>query len=274
MYQKKGIEGINAIADFAVSQGFSSVEFFQSVTVSRANTAPQTPAEARVVKKALDGAGLPSACYSILANVRRHPDSKENLIKQVEIAAELGTPLFHHTLITEYNVDISQYEGEIERAAEVAIAVANRAAELGITCIYEEQGAFVNGVEGFGGFYKLVRSACKNVGVCADFGNILFVNETPEEFMKAFRDDIKHVHVKDYLRKKTEVRPGMYWAPALDNTWLRDTMIGDGVVDLDACMKILNDIHYDGAFALENGHPEPFEAGVKQAMDILSKYRK
>ncbi|MBQ4641170.1 MAG: sugar phosphate isomerase/epimerase [Oscillospiraceae bacterium] len=246
--------------------------FFQSVIQPQYITSPATPAEAAQCKKVLEDYGLFTACHSVLANVRRCPDSKENLIKQVEIAAELGSPLFHHTLIPEYNVDISGYNEEIARAVEVAVAVANRAAELGITCIYEEQGAFVNGVEGFDGFYKLMKSACKNVGVCGDFGNILFVNEKPEDFLRAYGSQIRHIHVKDYLLKKAPAAPGMYWAPALDNHWLRDTIIGDGIVNLDACMQILREVGYQGAFALENGHPEPFESGVKQAMNLLRQY--
>ncbi len=270
--QKFVKDGIEKTAAYARELGYSSVEFFQSVAQPQNITSPATTAEAAQCRKVLESYGLTSACYSVLANVRKHPDTRENLIKQVEIAAELGSPLFHHTLISEYNVDISGYDAEIARAVEVSVAVANRAAELGVTCIYEEQGAFANGIEGFGGFYKQMKSACKNVGVCGDFGNILFVNEKPEDFLKAYAGEIRHVHVKDYLHKKSPVRPGMYWSQALDNNWLRDTIIGDGIVDMAACMQILRDAGYQGAFALENGHPEPFETGVKQAMSILSQY--
>ena len=103
-------------------------------------------------------------------------------------------------------------------------------------------------------------------------GNILYVNEMPEPFLKAFIEDICHVHVKDYLWKKGLVSPGMYWNRGKADSWLRETMVGSGVVDFEACMKILKEAGYEGAFALELNHPEPYEAGVQQAMEYLRRY--
>lgn len=47
---------------------------------------------------------------------------------------------------------------------------------------------------------------------------------------------------------------------------------GHGVIDVEACMKILKDAGYNGAFALEISHPEPYEKGVEQAMEYLKRY--
>ena len=48
-------------------------------------------------------------------------------------------------------------------------------------------------------------------------------------------------------------------------------MVGHGTIDIKACMSILSEVGYKGAYALELGHPEPFEKGVEQAMGCLKK---
>lgn len=60
-----------------------------------------------------------------------------------------------------------------------------------------------------------------------------------------------------------------HWIRAKGNNWLRETMVGHGTIDIGACMKVLREAGYKGAYALELGHPEPFEKGVVQAMECL-----
>ena len=91
-------------------------------------------------------------------------------------------------------------------------------------------------------------------------------------FFEAFKDDIKHVHMKDYLWKEGPECPGKYWLPTRGGHWLRPVLTGDGVINLEACMKVLKSIGYDGPLALELDHPEPFEEGVKQAIAHLSRF--
>lgn len=262
-------KGVEATAAFAKAHGYSSVETLRSAAEGPHPIAGNVK-DAKQVKKILDQAGLPVACYSVFADTRK-PETKQRLLEHLEIVAELACPFLHHTLLPGLtSTDNSDYAEAVKIAADTAIAVADRAKELGIRCIYEDQGFYVNGVEGFGGFYNTVKQACGNVGVCMDFGNILFADETPEAFLDAYKDEVVHVHIKDYLRKKTPAAPAKNWLLAANGNWLRDTVVGDGVVDFAACMKILNAIGYRGAFALEIGHPEPFEAGIAQAMELLT----
>lgn len=246
---------------------------------------------AKKAKLTFDKYGLKVACHSACVNlwndVRKtgaimecglsteelSRAEEQFLMKQIEVAAVLEAPYVHHTLLPWLTLpsDAPEYEDAIETAVEAAVRVADYAATFGITCIYEDQGYYVNGVEGFDGFYSKVKARCKNVGICGDLGNILFVNETPEAFLEANMKDICHVHIKDYLWKKAKVSPGIYWYKAKEDSWLRDTMIGNGVVDFEACMKLLKDAGYNGYFSLENAHPEPYEVGVQQGMEYLKR---
>ena len=273
--------GFENAAAYAKRHGFSAVEML----ALKKNTPVPDVETAKRARAILDEHGLKVACHSAGANLwdnnSKHPSGfkiseadEQFLMEQVEIAATLGSPYLHHTLLPWLTLpaDAPGYEEAIETVVEAAVRVADYAASFGITCIYEDQGRYVNGVEGFYGFFSKMKKRCKNVGICGDLGNILFVNETPEVFLKTYIEDICHVHVKDYLWKKASISPGTYWLRAKDNSWLRDTMIGSGVVDFEACMKLLKDAGYQGHFSLEIEHPEPYEEGVQQAFEYLKRF--
>ena len=167
--------GVEATAAFVKAHGFSSVEMLRSADGS-CHPLTGTPAGAKAVKKTLSDAGLTVACYSVVANVRK-AETKQGLLDHLEIIAELECPFLHHTVLPNLDVtDNSDYPEAVKKAVDTAVAVADRAKELGIVCIYEDQGFYVNGVEGFGGFFRQMKEACSNVGVCMEFGNILFAD--------------------------------------------------------------------------------------------------
>lgn len=264
--------GIDKTLQYAKSQGFSGVEFMDANRKTEEAVISDLAA-ARELRRELDRYNLPMVCYSVGCNVWTDADIVQTMCRKVEIAKELGSPYLHHTLLPgmERSWKGDDFHEKIKAAVEKAEQIANYAEELNITCIYEEQGYYVNGVRDFGVFYNEMKKRCRNVGVCADLGNILFVNEKPEDFLREYIDDIRHVHVKDYLYKKTDIDPGMYWMKVKGNWWRRNTMVGHGVIDYPACMKILRDAHYQGAFSLELTHPEPYEEGVRQAMEYLER---
>ena len=265
-------EGVEAAARYAVAHGLQGVEFYCDAA---ANVSAITSKEqAYEVKRVLDAYGLSMACVSTAYDAIRCPDAVGTMQKYLEIASALGSPFMHHTLLIfpDQNDTPDDVLFKINLAADKAVEIAHAAKELGLTCIYEDQGKYVTGVARFGRFLENVKSRARNVGVCADLGNILYADEAPEDFLFAFRDDIKHVHVKDYLHKRVNNSPGLYWKQTHGGAYLRNTMIGHGVIDFSRCMQILKEIHYDGYFGLELDHPEPFDEGIDQARRYLSSF--
>lgn len=268
-----GQVGLEKTAEYAAGLGFTSIEMLSNGFSKNPGVIPDA-ATAREARTVLEQKGLSVACHSVYINLWQDEAAVRRAMELVEIAAALGAPYFHHTVLTgEASAeDAPEFDDAINAAVEAAEKIANHAEKLGITCIYEDQGDYLNGVEGFGAFYREMKRRCKNVGVCGDVGNILFVAEKPEAFFEAFIEDICHVHIKDYLLKEADAAPGTYWKKTANNKWLRETIVGDGVINIKACMKILKEGGYKGAFALENGHPEPYEAGVVQAMENLKRF--
>lgn len=263
-------QGMEAAADYAADHGFSAVEMLESAGEGYPRLIPDRET-ARKTKQILRQRGLEMACWSVGTTVYKAPEAVKSLMRQAEIASELECPYLHHTLLLWLAPfeGMPSFEEGIDCAVEAAAQAARYAQPLGVKCIYEDQGLYANGVEGFGAFYSRMKQITDNVGVCGDVGNSLFVDEGAEHFFEAFAKDICHVHVKDYLIRDFDTAPGRFWYPTKGGRWLRETMIGDGNVNLKRCMEILAEAGYSGTYALELGHPEPFEEGVRQAMNYL-----
>ena len=266
--------GAEACADELVRLGLSHAETL-AVTGSPLPEIINDTKKAEAVRKVFASRGLSFACYSVGTCLWQNPDAERELLYHAEIAAALGSPYLHHTLLSWFRLPECPPDPDdaIAFASEAAVRVAKAAAPLGISCIYEDQGLYCNGVEGFGKFYSEVKRVCPSVGVCGDMGNSLFVGTEPEVFFRAFAKEIRHVHVKDYLRKTSDEMPGKYWLPienGKNHVWVRDTIVGDGTINFAACMEVLHSVGYDGVFALELEHPEPFEEGILQAERVLS----
>lgn len=264
-------KGIRAAAEYAAKMGFDSVEMLEMAR-------PDTPAvfrttdEAAKAREILAEYGLTTACYSVGAALYRSPEAEASLIRHAEIAAALGSPYLHHTLIgSPAAVGSPTFDEALPVLTEAAGRVACRANELGLTCLYEDQGPYINGIEGFGAFYREMKHSGAKVAVCGDIGNCLFVDTEPADFFRAFADEIVHVHIKDYIRKSGDTAPGKDWRHTPGGNWLRDTVPGSGCVDFAACMDILKKAGYAGPYSLELTHPEPYDYGVRQTMELLTR---
>ena len=260
--------GAEEAADRVLSTGCTSVEFLEW---PRPYQAPQLSTDVQIMalKSALDDRGLSCACYSVGISVMGedfgefgNKSGVDVLKRSAEIAVMLGSPYLHHTLTIGY---LPPSFGQIPKAEAIkallphALAVAEYANALGLTVLYEPQGFFVNGLDGFGLFYSAMKQSGCRIGVCGDMGNSLFVGCNPVSFFEAYAHDICHVHIKDYA-SETPLRnhqnaPHDRWDTTSDGRYLREARIGSGMVGIDACMDILKKVGYTGAYALESVYP-------------------
>ncbi len=254
---------------YARALGFDGVEPYPC-------PAFQTTAQARELGHILREENMAVPCVSLGIDLsgEQGRDSVDRLKRLVDMTAACGAPLLHHTLVPGLRptpVGAPSFERVFDEVAERAGEVADYAARAGLRVIYEDQGFFFNGAERFARFLAALDRP--NTGICADFGNILFADETPESFIGRFSDRILHVHVKDYLYKPGSAPcPGRGWLRTRSGGWLRDTIPGHGVIDMVACLSILAGAGYNGFYSLEFGGPEPFEEGTRQALENLSYY--
>lgn len=218
------------------------------------------------------GVGL--VCFSIMADFKRKniQDEVDKLKKYADIVAAMGGKYLHHTLAPGFelsNTDLPTRE-IIARAVKGVREVVDYAEQIGVECVYEDQGYYINGVHRFDDFLGEVN---RKVGVVADLGNILFVDEKPETFVTRFASMIRHVHVKDYLVKSAEAGyPGNYWYPTLGGNYLRGTIVGHGSINFTRVFSILQKAGYDGVFSMEYcGLEEPY-MGQKESLKNMRAY--
>ncbi len=260
LVRSRGIEGA---ALYAREHGFSAVEFLGTVNPPFASV--EEAAEARRV---LADHGLDVACYSVGTTLYATPGEVDKLKRHAELAAAVGSPFLHHTLASALSPlpEAPSFETVCEDVLPRALEIARYAEGLGVTCLYEEQGFYFNGIRNFGTFYGRMRAETNNVGVCGDFGNILFADESPEDFLRAFASEIRHVHIKNY--RVTNERVSNRSMRSAGGRFLTEAVLGEGAVDAAACLAILKDAGYAGHTALEIGFPFPGEYEDVVARDM------
>jgi len=269
-----GTNGSDAACATAKRLGFTSVEHLE-IHAKGYEPVLRSSDDAYALKESIVRHGLSISCYSVAINLWESgmtPDTvteaERSLMRHAELARAVGSPFLHHTLMLGVKKDALSLSDAVSLIAPVAIRVARYARSLGITCLYENQGMFFNGVDGFRAFYSAVKSECPEVGVCGDIGNVLFVDESPTDFFEAFASEMRHVHIKDYV--KAERRgAGRCWDESKGGIWLKDSVIGHGCIEIKSCLEALKKVGYRGAFSLENGHEEDFEYGVREGIDLL-----
>lgn len=271
-------EGIDRAIEVAKGFGFSSVEFIELIKDTWVPCIKDTEEAARV-KEILDRNGLPVACYSVAGTLyvpgmtpETVTDVEKAMCHYAKIAATVGSPLLHHTLImNNIRADELAFSEALRLIVPVAIRIAKYAHSLGVRCIYEPQGPFFNGTEKFGIFYRAVKAECPWVGVCGDVGNMLFADDSPVTFFQAHAKEVVHVHIKDYAPTEPSL-DAPDWSISPSKKTYRECVIGTGCIDLDTCLSILKEVGYEGAFAFENGYREDYELSVKAGKAILEKF--
>ncbi|MBE6610234.1 MAG: sugar phosphate isomerase/epimerase [Ruminococcaceae bacterium] len=239
--------GIEYAAEHTVEMGFDSVEF-----LGLTKAAQDTSRTARTLK----GLGLTVSCFSEGINLldtskRTREEMEIHLFRCADIAAELGSPFLHHTLVLPLSLPMNAppLADIFESIVNSAEKVANYCEKLGIVCLYEPQGMYFNGC-GLELFYDEMKKRCGNIGICGDVGNSLFVDHSPNLVFDRFASDIKHVHLKDYYVIDSP-RDGVKNYKTLGGKYLSDSELGVGAVDIPYCMNKLKEVGYAGAYSFE-----------------------
>ena len=239
-------KGLEYALQHSAALGFDAIE----VIPSRRDPVP-TRAQVKAARSRFDAYGLPVVCYSAVADL--YTDSAadvETLKRHAEFAAVLGSPYLHHTLFHSLSQkeNLPAYGEMLPRVVEAAARVADYAATLGITCLYEPQGLYFNGIEGLGQFFAEIKAHCPNVGICADAGNPLFVHCDPIALAHAFAKDVRHVHVKNYSFSKTEPTADERYL-LKNGEWLGAAPLDRGDIHILTFLNALPD--YNGPVSLE-----------------------
>ena len=259
------------MVDFASAHNIKYLETLNILDLSSPNLEV-----AKSLKAYADEKGISFPCVSVGLNLvdEDNAGAIETLKRYADVAKILGSPYLHHTIALNFSEPeyiAENFDTFYQRGLDAVRQVYDYAASIGIRTIYEDQGFLFNGRKNFGRFLNEVD---RNVGVVADFGNIQFVDEDVEDFIRAFADRIVHVHVKDYVVTKGTSReklPGEYTSKG--GNYLQGCLIGEGSVHTDTAFRALQTMGYKGFVALEGDPIGPDEeASFRKNLETVNRY--
>ncbi len=256
----------------AKEDGFAGVE-----PANISNFSVPDTKEAERFAKCCSQIGLEIPCFSMHVNLLDEDYKKQVdlLCRYIDVACAMGTKVFHHTIASELEQIKSMplYEEIKSQIIEATSEALRYAARYGITCVYENQGFLVNGEKNYNDFFVSLTE--KNKGVVLDTGNILFVDEKPENFAAHFLNKIVHVHVKDYIAKNGSGQfPGKGWYTGKNGDFLRGTVVGHGAINFIQIFKMLQRVEYDGWYSLEFDGMEDLRTAMRLSRENMSHYYK
>ncbi len=249
--------------DFAQTTGAHGVELLSNFWRDKSYELPQ-------VEQALQQTGLELACFSannnfVISNEGNRQTQLQDILDSVDVAQHLGARVVRvFSGDPNPDVDTNQamswiYDG-LSRAAEYA-----QRAE--ITLCLENHGKFA-------GRADQVRNILDQVGspflkLTFDTANFLLVGDNPLQAADLLKQDVGHVHAKDFA-KASKMESGFAYT-GLNGEKYVGRLPGQGDVQLVEVLKTLRQFGYDQWLSVEyEGQDEQKEASVR-SVEILKQ---
>lgn len=131
------------------------------------------------------------------------------------------------------------------------------AEQFGIDLLIEPHGVMTDTVAGMSRILDALGHE-KTVGINLDTGNSWLGGGDPLEFVKTFKKRIKHVHWKD-MSSEWEAKRGTIFGCGM-----AVIPLGDGVVNIEAIVKELRKVGFDGPTTLEVAGPENIKVSAQR----------
>ncbi|MBO5019603.1 MAG: sugar phosphate isomerase/epimerase [Clostridia bacterium] len=265
----KSVKNFYDFIDVTVESGLSAIE----ATCNMDFAVPDIEV-AKKIKAYADSKGVVFTCFSIWSNLVGE-DARQQIdrMKQyAEIAAAIGSPYLHHTIVGECcepdNV-LPKKEEYFNEGIQAVREIYDYAKKCGVRTVYEDQGYIFNGVTTFKRFLQEVN---RDVGVVADLGNIYMTNEKIEDFIQEFSDKIVNVHFKDLTVDEKDISGS--GLKSLRGGYMNCCEIGKGIVNFKTCIDMIKKMGYDGFYAIEYGNCEDESPVIKDILNRVDNWLK
>lgn len=157
----------------------------------------------------------------------------------------------------------------LKTVAPAVHEIADFAGELGVKTTFENHGFYLQTADRV---EKLIMAvAHPNFGLTLDLGNFLCLNQDPVKAVAKLAKYAVMVHAKDFhaVPKTRMPASGFFVTPT--KIALRGAIVGHGVIDVPAQLRLLNKARYHGYLSLEfEGIEEPTQA-IKLGLEYLRR---
>ena len=223
-------------------------------------------AEIGAVKSALKELGMPVCTWAVGNNfVSTDPADREASLRTIQGGVEEAVNL-NSRVVRVFSGSLMEgisFEDALGWIVEGLSAGAAYAIAQGVVLGLENHGALA----GRSDQVKTIlgRVASPALGANIDTGNFLLVNQAPHEAVADLARFTVSVHLKDFKAVPDDYKGTTYMA--FDGTRYAGTVIGEGDVDLRACLQSLKDAGYQGYLSIEYEGEEDAAQSVAQSIE-------
>ncbi|MFI8687565.1 sugar phosphate isomerase/epimerase family protein [Rossellomorea sp. NPDC077527] len=224
--------------------------------------------EIEQVLQAVKQNGLRVSAYDVSNNFVKETEEKRavevaKILEGIEVAKKLETNIVR-VFCGDLHGELTYEDGQ-KWIVEGLKKCANRAEEENIYLAIENHGLLAGKSEQVKEIIEKVNSPY--VRSTFDTGNFLLVHEEPQEAFDRLKQDVVHVHFKDFREKKPgEELKGFRSTRGVE---LIGTVPGDGKVDLPYIVEGLKIENYQGWLSIEYEGFDDAEAANEEAVNRL-----
>ncbi|MBL8047312.1 MAG: sugar phosphate isomerase/epimerase [Chthonomonas sp.] len=260
-------EGKLSIADFireAKRIGADGVElldfFYRDAEVDRA-----------AAMRALEETGLPCAVFSVAQNfAKADPAERAAELTKIRFGVDEAVQ-YGAKVVRVFAGDVAADGPSLEQAREWIVdglvAAANYAQTKGVVLALENHGKLAGRGDQVRGLITDVRAKCGHdtLGANPDTGNFILVGQPSEAAIREIAAWANMVHFKDFAPAPAGHTGFAY--ESLAGEKFVGTAVGEGAVDLPACIRELKAAGFDGWMNVEyEAEEDPF-TGVTRSME-------
>lgn len=226
--------------------------------------------EINLVKEALKKNNLRVSAYDVSNNFVKESKVEQDkevlrVIDGIRVAKSLGT-----NIVRVFCGDIHE-NLTFESGAELIVSGLKRCAEMAekerVYLAIENHGLLAGKSDQVNNIIHRVNSPF--VKSTFDTGNFLLVHEPPEKAFEQLKDEIVHVHFKDFRKKEgTEDLNGFRSTEGIE---LIGVIPGDGNVNLSYIVNGLKEIQYNGWLSIEYEGVEDAKLANEEAVNRLRR---
>lgn len=255
----------------AKEMGFDAIEF----TDITGDSLDEQKAMAKKIKDESDRVGIDINAYTIGANL--YHESEEDCAKEVErlkgqldVANILGAKVMRHDVCYTLGKtgNSRSFDLMLPTIADNARKVTEYGATLGIRTCTENHGFIAQDSDRVEKLFNTVNH--DNYGLLVDIGNFLCVDEDPIHAVSRVAPYAVHAHVKDFIYFDEAVEGRTIMTRGAN--YIAGTVIGEGVVPVRQCLKILKRANYDGYVSVEYEGKEDCIAGIARGLENLKRF--
>ena len=255
----------------AKEMGFDAIEF----TDITGDSLDEQKAMAKKIKDEADRVGIDINAYTIGANLYHESDEDsekeiERLKGQLDVAKILGAKVMRHDVCYTLGKrgNARSFDLMLPTIAKNARRVTEYAETLGIRTCTENHGFIAQDSDRVEKLFNTVDH--DNYGLLVDVGNFLCVDEDPIHAVSRVAPYAVHAHVKDFIYFDEAVEGRTIMTRGAN--YIAGAVIGEGVVPVRQCLKILKRANYDGYVSVEYEGREDCIAGIERGLANLKRF--